>query len=200
MRKTTITIIVLVLLTLGYAVWPFYDLYRFVGAVERGDVARVTRAVDFIAVRQSLAQQIVLAYLRRTGTRLNPLAQGAATAVAGSLADPMLARLMTPEAFIDFLKSGWPTAALPDAGPAGMAGISRNALGTAWQTFANSDYGFGRFDVVVPVTAAPDRQFNLRFRLSKWRWQLKAITLPGPVQDLLADELIKSMKAPSPPP
>ena len=200
MRKTTITIAVLVLLTLGYAGWPFYDLYRFVGAVDRGDVAAIMRAVDFAAVRQSLAAQIVTAYLRRSGTRLNPLAQNAAMAVAGSLADPLLARIMTPEALLDFLKNGWPTATLPDSGPLGTAGISRNALGTAWQTFANSEYGFGRFDVVAPVAAPPDRQFQLRFRLSKWQWQLKAIRLPGPVQDQLADELIKSLKPPSPPP
>ena len=196
MRKTIVTVIVLVLLTLGYVAWPFYDLYRFVGAVDRGNVAGIMRAVDFVAVRQSLATQIVLAYLRRSGTRLNPLAQNAAMAVAGSLADPLLARIMTPEALLDFLKNGWPTATLPDS----TAGISRNALGTAWQTFANSEYGFGRFDVVAPVAAPTDRQFQLRFRLSKWQWQLKAIRLPGPVQDQFADELIKSLKPPSPPP
>ena len=82
MRKTIVTIAVLALLTLGYVAWPFYDLYRFVGAVDRGDVAAIMRAVDFAAVRQSLASQIVTAYLRRSGTRLNPLAQNAAMAVA----------------------------------------------------------------------------------------------------------------------
>jgi acetyl-CoA carboxylase biotin carboxylase subunit len=114
--------------------------------------------------------------------------------------DSLVAKLMTPEAFIAFLKTGWPTAAFPDGGPPGIVGISSDSFGTAWQTFANSEYGFGRFDVTVPITAPPERQFNLRFRLSQWRWRLKAIGLPASVQDRFADELIKSVKITSPPP
>jgi hypothetical protein len=199
MRKTIVIIIVLGL-ALGYAVWPFYDLNRFIGAIERGNVAAVGRSVDFTAVRQSLAQQIVAAYFRRAGAKLNPLVQSIAASAAVSVADPLVAKLMTPEAFIAFLKTGWPTAAFPDGGPPGIVGISSDSFGTAWQTFANSEYGFGRFDVTVPITAPPERQFNLRFRLSQWRWRLKAIGLPASVQDRFADELIKSVKITSPPP
>ena len=118
---------------------------------------------------------------------------------AVSIADPIVAKLMTPEAFVDFLKKGWPTAAFPDGAPPGIVGISTDSFGTAWQTFASTEYGFGRFDVVVPITAPTERQFNLRFRLSQWRWRLKAIGLPASIQEQLADELIKSVKITSPP-
>src|SRR5437016_12540033 len=164
MRKTIVTIIVLGLIVLGYVAWPFYDLFRFINAADRGDVAEVGRSVDFPAVRQSLAQQIVIAYFQRTGARINPLLQGMATSAAASVADPIVAKLMTPEALIDFLKNGWPTTAFPDGGPPDIVGISSASFGTAWQTFASTEYGFGRFDVVVPITAPPERQFNLRFR------------------------------------
>jgi len=200
MRKTIVTIVVLGLIVLGHAAWPFYDLYRFIGAIESDNVAEVGRSVDFTAVRQSLAQQIVAAYFRRTGAKLNPLLQGVAASAATSVADPIVAKLMTPQALIDFLKNGWPTTAFPDGGPPDIVGISSGSFGTAWQTFASTEYGFGRFDVAVPITAAPERQFSLRFRLSQWRWRLKAIGLPESVQDQFADELIKSMKTPSPPP
>ena len=123
-----------------------------------------------------------------------------AASATASVADPIVAKLMTPEAFIAFLKNGWPTTAFPDGGPPGIVGISSGSFGTAWQTFASTEYGFGRFDIVVPITAPPERQFNLRFRLSQWRWTLKAIGLPGSVQDQFADELIKSVKITSPPP
>jgi len=199
MRKTIVTIIVLGLIVLGYVAWPFYDLSRFINAAERGDVAEVGRSVDFTAVRQSLAQQIVVAYFQRTGARINPLLQGMAASAATSVADPIVAKLMSPAALIAFLKNGWPTATFPDASP-DIVGISSSSFGTAWETFAHADYGFGRFDVVVPVTAPPERQFNLRFRLSHWRWQLKAIGLPETVQNQFADELIKSMKASAAPP
>ena len=75
--------------------WPFYDLYRSIGSIERGNAAEVGRSVDFTAVRQSLAQQIVAAYFRRTGAKLNPLVQSIAASAATSVADPMLAKLMT---------------------------------------------------------------------------------------------------------
>jgi DUF2939 family protein len=198
MRKTIVTIIMLGLIALGHMAWPFYDLYRFIGAIERGNVAEVRRSVDFIVVRQSLTQQIVAAYFRRTGAKLNPLVQSIAASAAVSVADPIVAKLMTPEALIDFLKNGWPTAAFPDGGPPGIVGISTDSFGTVWQTFTNTEYGFGRFDIVVPITASPERQFNLRFRLSQWRWRLKAIGLPESVQDQFADEVIKSVKITSP--
>jgi hypothetical protein len=38
------------------------------------------------------------------------------------------------------------------------------------------------------------------FRLLQWRWRLVGVTLPESIQNLLADELIKSMKAPKTPP
>ena len=198
MRKTIVTIIMLGLIALGHMAWPFYDLYRFIGAIERGNVAEVRRSVDFIVVRQSLTQQIVAAYFRRTGAKLNPLVQSVAASAAISVADPIVAKLMTPEALVDFLKKGWPTAAFPDGGPPGIVGISTDSFGTVWQTFTNTEYGFGRFDIVVPITASPERQFNLRFRLSQWRWRLKAIGLPESVQDQFADEVIKSVKITSP--
>jgi hypothetical protein len=200
MRKTIITIIVLALIALGHTAWPFYDLYRFIRAIESSDVAEVQQSVDFTAVRQSLAQQIVTAYFRRTGAKFNPLMQSMAAAAATSVADPIVAKLMTPEALIDFLKNGWPTAAFPDGGPPGIVGISADSFGTAWQTFSSTEYGFAKFDIVVPLGAPPERQFNLRFRLSQWRWRLKAVGLPASVQDQFADELIKSMKTPAPPP
>ena len=200
MRKTIVTIIVLALIALGHTAWPFYDLYKFIGAIENGNVAEVRQSVDFTAVRQSLTQQIVAAYFRRTGAKLNPLVQSIAASAATSVADPIVAKLMTPEAFVDFLKKGWPTAAFPDGAPPGIVGISTDSFGTVWQTFTNTEYGFGRFDIVVPITASPERQFNLRFRLSQWRWRLKAIGLPASVQDQFADELIKSVKITSPSP
>jgi len=200
MRKTIVTVIVLGLVALGHTTWPFYDLYRFIGAIERSDVVEVGRSVDFNAARQSLAQQIVAAYFRKTGAKLGPLVQSMAASAAVTIADPILAKLMTPEALIDFLKNGWPTTAFPDGGPPGIVGISANSFGTAWQTFSNTEYGFGRFDVVVPITAPPERQFKLRFRLSQWRWRLKAIGLPARVQDQFADDLVKSVKITSPSP
>jgi len=45
--------------------------------------------------------------------------------------------------------------------------------------------------------ALPRQQrFGLTFRPLQWRWRLADISLPETIQNLLADELIKTMKVP----
>src|SRR5215469_2424983 len=65
MRKTIATVVILVLVWIGYTAWPLYDLWVLVRAMENRDVGTVTRHVYFDAVRASLTQQVVAA-LRST--------------------------------------------------------------------------------------------------------------------------------------
>ena len=85
------------------------------------DVETVTRHVYFDSVRRSLAEQIGAAYLRRAGIRGSPLAQGLAGS-AWAIADPIVAKVISPQAFSEFLTTGWPVAVRPDV-PRGAAGI-----------------------------------------------------------------------------
>jgi hypothetical protein len=197
MRKTAATLIVLGLIWIGYTAWPLYDLYVLVRAIETRDVGTVIRHVNFGAVRVSLTEQIVAAYVRRTGTQLSPLAQSMAVTAVG-IADPVVNKLISPEALSDFLTAGWPVAVVPTA-PSGTVGISNKTIGTIWQVFGNSEYGFGRFQVSAPAAVAPRQRFGLTFRLLQWRWKLSSVDLPESIQDLLADELIKMLKSPPPP-
>jgi hypothetical protein len=71
-----------------------------------------------------------------------------------------------------------------------------STIGTVWQIFANSEYGIGRFEVSAPSALPPPQRFGLTFRLLQWRWQLAELNLPETIQDLLADELMKTMKVP----
>jgi DUF2939 family protein len=190
MRKTILVVVVLALAWVGYLAWPLRDLFDIARAVEQRDVAKVMRHVDLLRVRQSLTRQIVEAYLRRTGAHVGPLAQGAAITVA----DPIVARIVSPQALAELLRVGWPPAdVLPDR-PNDTAGLSLAALGTLWDVFYNADYGIGRFEVAVPVTFPRQRAFVLRFRVSRWRWRLSAIELPDHILVLLVDEVIKHTK------
>jgi hypothetical protein len=196
MRKTILGIVALALIWIGYLAWPLHDLLQLARAIERRDIATVRRHVDFHRVRQSFTQQIVEAHLRRTGTRPNPLLQGAAI----SLADPIVAKLITPETLTELLRIGWPAGVMPDADrPPETIGISVEALGSLWAVFASSDYGINRFEVTVPIALPPDKAFGLRFRIANWRWRLTAIVLPENVRVVLADEIIKSTKPNTPP-
>ena len=81
MRKTMATVAVLCLVWIGYTAWPLYDLFVLIRAMETRDVATVTRHVYFDAVRVSLTNQIVAAYVRRTGIQIS--AQSMAASALG---------------------------------------------------------------------------------------------------------------------
>jgi hypothetical protein len=192
MRKTIATLVVLSLILIGYTAWPLYNLFVLVRAIETRDVDTVVRHVYFNQVRISLTNQIVDAYVRRTGIQISPLARSMATAALG-IADPIVNKLISPEALSELLAVGWPVPVLPDP-PPGTIGITRSTIGNIWQVFGNSEYGVGRFEVAAPAVLPPRERFWLTFRLLQWRWQLVAVTLPENIQNLLADELIKAMR------
>jgi hypothetical protein len=192
MRKTIATLVVLGLILIGYTAWPLYDLFVLVRAIETRDVDTVVRHVYFDQVRISLTNQVVAAYVRRTGIQISPLARSMAAA-ALSIADPVVKKLISPEALSELLAVGWPVAVVPDP-PPGTIGITRSTMGTIWQVFANSEYGLGRFEVAAPAALPPQQRFGLTFRLLQWRWRLVAVTLPENIQNLLADELIKATR------
>jgi hypothetical protein len=193
MRKTIVTLAVLGLAWLGYVAWPLYDLYMLVRAFETRDVATVTRYVYFDSVRRSLADQVVAAYVGRTGIQVSPLVQGMA---AFAIADPIVGKVISPEALSQFLTTGWPVTVVPEV-PSDAVGISSKSLGNAWQLFVASEYGLGRFNVSLPQSLSPAQRFGLEFRLLQWRWRLTGLILPESIRNVLADELAKLMKAPA---
>src|SRR5437667_12481984 len=191
MRKTAATIIILGVLWIGYTAWPIYDLVVLVRAIETRDLATVTRHVYFDAVRILLTNQVVDAYLRRTGTEIGPLRRNIA---AAAIANPVVEKLISPEALSQLLTVGWPVTVVPDGPPLGTIGITANTIGTIWQIYGNSEYGFGRFEVAGPTALPQQQRFRLEFQLLHWHWRLVGVILPENIQNLLADELVKAMR------
>src|SRR6476646_5009497 len=194
MRKTTATILALGTVWIGYTAWPLYELLVFVRAIEVRDVETVKRHVYFDAVRRSFSSQLITAYMRRTGNKVSPLAQSMAAAALG-IADPVLNKLVSPEALSELLLVGWPVTVVPRP-PPDTVGISMNTIGTIWQIFGNSENCIGRVEVSAPSALPQQQRFGLTFRLLQWRWQLADISLPETIQNLLADEVIKTMNVP----
>ena len=190
MRKMAATILILGVLSIGYTAWPIYDLFVLVRAIETHDVDTVTRHVYFDAVRISLTNQVVDAYVRRTGIQIGPLRRNIA---AAAIANPVVEKLISREALSQLLTIGWPVTVV-DGPPPGTIGITTNTIGTMWQIFANSEYGIGRFEVSAPAVLPPLQRFRLTFRLLQWRWQLVAVILPETIQNLLGDELVKATR------
>ena len=188
MLKTIITLLIIAVVWIGYIVWPLYELAVMVRAIDERDLPTVVRHVNFDRVRVSLTEQVVAAYMRRSGVKPNLLAQ---QAFAAGILNPVVNKLVSPEALSDLLAVGWPVAVAPNP-PLGTLGINQKTLGTAWQIFGASNYGIGRFEVSAPMELLPPNRFRLTFQLLAWRWQLARVILPENIQNLLADELIKA--------
>ena len=151
------------MVSIGYTAWPLYNLLVLVRAMETRDIETVTRHVYFDAVRMSLTNQLVAAYLRRTGIQISPLAQSMAAAALG-IANPVAKKLISPEALSELMAVGWPITVVPEP-PPGTIGITWNTVGTIWQIFGNSEYGLGRFEVAAPAALPQQQRFRLAFRL-----------------------------------
>ena len=194
MRKTIATVMILGLVWIGYAAWPIYDLLVLIRAMETRDVHTMAQHVYFDAVRVSLTKQVIAAYIRRTGVRISPLAQSMAGALG--IADPIVKKLISPAALSELLGVSWPVTVVPDL-PPGTVGITESTIGTIWQIFGNSEYGLARFEVTAPFALPQQQRFRLTFRLLQWRWRLVAITLPENIQNLLGDQLAKTLRTPA---
>src|SRR5262249_30633143 len=147
---------------IAYVASPFFTLYRMVRAIEARDAQALSQDINFIQLRNSLSGQIVEAYVRRSGMQLSPLAQtvvGSALAIA----DPIVDKLISPQAIATLMAAGWPTTVLPEA-PSGAVGISTQTLGTAWQIFIASRYGLGRAEIRVPASFPRPQRFGLQLR------------------------------------
>jgi hypothetical protein len=191
MRSLSIGIAVFVVLWLGYAAGPFLAVYRLVDAVQARDVATLTERVDFPALRASLTAQIVRTYLRITGKAGRPgsLLEQFAVGIGSSIVDPIVSKLMSPEALLDLLRNGRPPAM--ENAPS-ITGLSSEALGNFWRIYMNSELGIGRFFVTVPVDKPAADSFRLQFCLRGWTWKLCGAEIPEKLQVRLAQEIVKS--------
>jgi len=110
MRTTILISAVLLALWLAYAASPFFAAYDLLRIVQERNLAELPARVDFPAVRRSLTPQIVRTYLRISGRigQSGSVAEQFAVSVGASLADPLVAKLVSPEAFLRVAEDGRP--------------------------------------------------------------------------------------------
>jgi hypothetical protein len=141
-----------------------------------------------------VTDQVVDTYLTLSGKTASPLLRGPVTSAADSLAEPIVGRIVSPDALVDLLRTGWPNAALPGRRPPGTTGLSSPDLGNAWQIFMAAEYGIRRFEIELPPSLPRERRFTFEFRLSQWRWQMIGVRMPEHVRVGLAEALKKTLQ------
>ena len=181
-----ITLGVLVLLAL-YLATPLIALHDIASAVKARDAAALAERIEFPAVRRSLTRQIVMTYRELTGKTV-PLGV-ISKRLAVSVADPVVARLMTVRALLDLLGKG-------DAGRGTKVAIERapfapHAFNSLWRLWLNSDYLGRDFYARLPPEGPWEAQFTVHLRPIDWRWKVIGIELPEQLKDRLAREVIE---------
>jgi len=181
-----------VVLTLGillsvYLASPLIALHNIARAVEIKDAIALTERIDFPSLRRSLTKQVVQEYLKLTGKKLPLHAIGKRVVV--SMADPVVARLMTVRALLDLLGKG-------DAGvkakvPVERAPFTSASFNSLWQIWLSSEYSGRSFYVYLPPKRTRSEQFIVHLHLRGWRWRIVGVDLPDDLKEQLARELVK---------
>jgi hypothetical protein len=195
MRLTAGIAVALVALWLAYAASAYRAAYRLADTVQMRDVTGLSERVDFPALRRSISAQIARKYLQLTGKDVRPgsIEEQFAVSVGVAIADPIVAKLMSPEALIEFLQTGTASSVLQDR-IAPMQGLNADAFRSLWRVFVNSELGIARFLVKVPVDKPAAERFRLQFCFAAWKWRLCSVELPEPLQIALAQEVIRNEK------
>jgi hypothetical protein len=170
-----------------YLASPLMALYSIASAVETRDAVALTERIEFPSLRRSLTKQILGAYFELTGKKLPLNALGKRVAV--SVADPIVARLMTVRALLDLLGKG-------DAGekaklPIDRAPFTSSSFKSLWRLWLKSEYLGNNFYVSLPPEGSRAEQFRADLRLVRWRWRIVGLDLPEDLREHLARELVK---------
>ena len=170
-----------------YFASPFIALHRIATAVETRDAVAVTERIDFPAVRRSLTKQIVATYLKLTGKKLPLGAIG--KRFAFSVADPIVARLMTVTALLDLLAEGRRRKQCEGTNRQGTLqfGFPKEHLAALVELPP-----MGKKFLCLPTAGwARNEQFRVHLRLSRWRWKFVGVDLPESMKEQLARELVE---------
>ena len=171
----------------AYFASPLIALQRIASAVESRDAVALTERIDFPSLRRSLTKQIVATYLELTGKKLPIGAMAKRFAV--SVADPIVARLITVRALLDLLGKG--EAGKSAKVPIDRAPFTSTSFKSVWRLWLNSEYLGRDFYIYLPPKASRAEQFKVHLRPVRWRWTLVGIELPVELKKKLARELVE---------
>lgn len=152
-----------------FAASPLIAAYKLHEAITKGDVAAIEASVDFRSVRYSLkssisqvmiadaeARRAQLGFIRRVGYKIGD-------AFAPYLVDRYIAKQVTPNGFIDYVRSPLP------------AGARKRSM---LQNIERARYtGFARFEIDVKDRADPTRRYRAVFTRTGLAWRLTEVNV-----------------------
>jgi hypothetical protein len=186
---TVIAIVVLIALYLGSAASALAGL---VAAARAGDGAAIIERTDVKALSRSLTTQIAAAYLERIGAkrRISPMEKMLASTLGASIADAMVANMLTADRLTQILKTGNLGAAPGVPTGAGLPALA-DLHNENWLSL------LGRLSFVQPVllairlsnTTDSDSYAAINLHYEDFGWKLSGIALPKAMVRDLAENL-----------
>lgn len=184
---TLLALVVGVAVYIGSAV---VSLGGLVEAAKAGDGAGVLARTDTVRLRRSLVDQIVVAYLRQIGQDrpVKPWERLAANTYGASIADAMIAKMLTPENLTAILNKGTINAAgAPTVNMVRLTEIDTSKV----------------FETLKRISPVKPTEFLIRFGENESAggislhfegdgWKLSGIQLPAAAVQVLAQDLVNS--------
>ena len=181
--------VVLIMIYLGSAAWALAGL---IAAAREGNGAAVMERVDVPSLTRSLTSQIVAAYLERLGAtrRISPMEKMLVNTYGATVADAMVAKMLTAEKLTQILKTGNldATPGIPNlTGLPALAELQKED----WLSL------LGRVSFVQPVMLAirvstasdADSYAAINLHYENLGWKLSGMVLPKTVVRELAASL-----------
>jgi len=182
-----IGILAAVVLYLGTAA---YALSELASAARAGDGAKVLERTDVKALNHSLTDQIVRAYMERLGSKrpISPMEKTMINVYGSTVADAMVAKMLTAERLTQLLKTGK------------VEGAGELPALSGLPALADLDTGLsvlGRLRFIQPVllgvrvsnSPAPDDYAAINLHFEDFGWKLAGIELPKATVRALAANL-----------
>jgi hypothetical protein len=185
---TVVALLVAVAIYIGSAV---VSLNGLASAAKAGDGAAVLARTDTARVRRSLVDQIVSAYLAQLGQKgpVKPLQRLAANTYGASIADAMIAKMLTEENLTSILNKGEINVGGENATMFRLTELDTSRL---FETLK-------RISPTKPVefaislgNTANDGRISLHFEGNGWK--LSGIQLPAAALQVLAQNLANSRR------
>src|SRR3954447_12764211 len=141
MRWTLRLCLLFILAWIVYAISPYVALYKLSRAIERRDIPQISEYINFRAFRLSLTKQLVGDYLDRLGRNrdMGAFDKKIAAEAGATVADPLVAQLLTPQALVDLLDDGWPQQVVAQSAEAIPARLDFGSFRKAWRLYSSSE-------------------------------------------------------------
>lgn len=192
MRWLLGSLAVLVVAVAAYLGSAAASLSSLAAAARGGDGAKALEHTDVKALNRSLTNQIIVAYLERIGAtrRVGPAEKMLINTYGASIADAMVAKMLTADRLTQMLKTGNldGSAGLPSF--VGLPALANLQTGD-WLAL------LGRINLIQPVligirvseTTAPEAYAAINLHFEGTGWKLSGIELPKAIVRTLAASL-----------